>query len=317
MELKPAYLIAGSDWPKVDAALRRLRTRFDEEAVETLSVAAGDDGRPDIVAACNAMGLFGGPRLVLVRGAEALTDDEGAAIAAYLADPAPDTVLGLFGGAGVPPDGPLARAVARAGDVRLFDAPDRKGATAWVVRRFSERGVRCPQDVARRLVALVGEDFGELSLEVEKVATWCDGVEPTVEDVERLVLASAEVKPWEITDAWGQRDRATVLALATADVERPDDVHRMVGSLLSHVRKVRRALVMTEAGAGVGEVQKELRMRAAFPAQKLVSQSRRFAEPELAAAIVRLAELDLAIKGGSRLDPRFELELALADITAG
>src|SRR5918997_1826079 len=67
--------------------------------------------------ACNAMGLFGGPRLVLVRGAEALTDDEGAAIAAYLADPAPDTVLGLFGGGGIAPDGALAGAVAAAGDV--------------------------------------------------------------------------------------------------------------------------------------------------------------------------------------------------------
>jgi hypothetical protein len=32
---------------------------------------------------------------------------------------------------------------------------------------------------------------------------------------------------------------------------------------------------------------------------------------------VRLAELDLAVKGGSRLDARFELELALADIARG
>ena len=34
-------------------------------------------------------------------------------------------------------------------------------------------------------------------------------------------------------------------------------------------------------------------------------------------AIVRLAELDLAVKGGSRLDSRLELELALAELTSG
>ena len=33
--------------------------------------------------------------------------------------------------------------------------------------------------------------------------------------------------------------------------------------------------------------------------------------------MVRLADLDLAVKGGSRLDARFELELALAEITGG
>ena len=32
---------------------------------------------------------------------------------------------------------------------------------------------------------------------------------------------------------------------------------------------------------------------------------------------MRLAQLDLAVKGGSRLDPRLELELALAEISAG
>ena len=53
-----------------------------------------------------------------------------------------------------------------------------------------------------------------------------------------------------------------------------------------------------------------------YPAKKLCEQARGFSEPELAAAIVRLARLDLGVKGGSRLDPRLELELALAEITA-
>ena len=35
----------------------------------------------------------------------------------------------------------------------------------------------------------------------------------------------------------------------------------------------------------------------------------------LADAVVRLARLDEAVKGGSRLDPRLELELALAEIS--
>ena len=51
-----------------------------------------------------------------------------------------------------------------------------------------------------------------------------------------------------------------------------------------------------------------------YPTQKLVAQAQRFGAAELGGAIVRLSQLDLAVKGGSRLNARFELELALAEI---
>ena len=66
-DLKPAYLIAGSDRPKVDRAVARLRARFDTDAFE--SMPAAETNGDDAVAACNVMGLFGaGTRLVVVDG---------------------------------------------------------------------------------------------------------------------------------------------------------------------------------------------------------------------------------------------------------
>ena len=88
----------------------------------------------------------------------------------------------------------------------------------------------------------------------------------------------------------------------------------MVAQLAGHVRKVYRASVLVEAGAGQADIARELGLKP-FPAQKLVAQARRFEPAELGRAVVRLAALDLAVKGGSRVDSRFELELALADIT--
>src|SRR5438046_3872070 len=63
-ELKPVYLITGADRPKIQRALRRLRSRIGEEAVELLS--ADDASGADAVAACNSMGLLGEQRLVIV-----------------------------------------------------------------------------------------------------------------------------------------------------------------------------------------------------------------------------------------------------------
>ena len=52
-----------------------------------------------------------------------------------------------------------------------------------------------------------------------------------------------------------------------------------------------------------------------FPVQKLFGQVRNFSSAELDDALVRLAELDHALKGGSRLTNELELERALVDIT--
>jgi len=68
-DLKPAYLIAGSDRPKIDRAVDRLRRRFAPDAIEIhhASELTGEAA----VAACNALGLFASDgRLIVVEGVE-------------------------------------------------------------------------------------------------------------------------------------------------------------------------------------------------------------------------------------------------------
>jgi DNA polymerase III delta subunit len=314
LEHKPAYLIAGSDWPKIDAAAVRLRSQFDEDSIEQIMV--GEDEAADVVATCNALGLFGGERLVQVRGVEALEPEQVEAIVAYLADPTPGTCLALFGGKGVAADSPLATAVAAVGDVRLFDAPDDEHAVQWVVKRFAEQGITCPLPVAKRIVKRAGIEIGDLALEVEKLAVHGRDQPPSEQDVDLLVSEQLDVKPWNMTDAWGRRDAAAVVGYATADIEKPDDVQRISAIFANHVRRVRQALLVLDSGGSAKDVQKQLGLRSPYQAQGLCRQARAFSEPELARAVVRMAELDEAIKGGSRLDPRLELELALVEISA-
>jgi len=52
-----------------------------------------------------------------------------------------------------------------------------------------------------------------------------------------------------------------------------------------------------------------------YPAQKLFAQVRNYSTAELDAALIRLARLDHALKGGSRLANELELERALVEIT--
>jgi DNA polymerase III delta subunit len=61
---KPVYLVTGSDRPKVDTALARLRGHFEAESIESAS--ALEISGEEAVALCNAGSLFGDARLVIV-----------------------------------------------------------------------------------------------------------------------------------------------------------------------------------------------------------------------------------------------------------
>jgi DNA polymerase III delta subunit len=52
-----------------------------------------------------------------------------------------------------------------------------------------------------------------------------------------------------------------------------------------------------------------------YPAQKLLAQVRNYSAGELDAAVIRMAQLDHALMGGSRLANELELERALVEIT--
>jgi len=177
---KPVYLITGSDRPKVDTALGRLRGHFEAESIETVSAleASGDE----VAGLCNAGSLFGDARLVIVTEVDGLKADRGRrggwkaadveSIDAYLASPAPATVLALVAEELKSSTG-LWKACAKAGAVLSYDV-DRKLAE-WVGKRFHERGVRAEPDAVTALIALVGENPSALETEVDKIATWAAG----------------------------------------------------------------------------------------------------------------------------------------------
>jgi DNA polymerase-3 subunit delta len=317
-ELKPAYLLAGNDRPKVARAVQRLRVRFPADAVETH--AAADTSGEDAVAACNALALFTGDgRLVVVVGVETWKADDARAVAAYLKAPAPATTLALVAGA-LKKDAPIGKAVAAAGEVRVWDVAQR-GLTAWVGEQFNLHGASAEPEACRALIELVGDDLYELAAEVDKLAVWAAGDRVTLADVRTLVAARAEATSFALTDAWGERDVASVLTAAEALLERSGDprsrtVPRIAAILTSHVARVRQCQTYEAEGLSSKEAAGRMKQHP-FYVQKLYAQARNYSADELRRVTVSLAALDHALKGGSRLPIDVELERALVDVTGG
>ncbi|HEY8843091.1 MAG TPA: DNA polymerase III subunit delta [Gaiellaceae bacterium] len=320
-ELLSAYLITGTDRPKVTRALRRLRDRVGEDATETLN--ASESSGEDAAASCNALGLFAVERrLVVVEQVERWKAADVKAVQEYLRKPAPTSVLALLGEE-VKRDSALAKAVAKAGEVLIYDIPTTRGRKAdlpkWVEQQFRERGIVIDHDAARALVELAGDNADELVTEVDKLTTWAAGERIGEREVAELVPARADAPPFDLTDAWGRRDVAAVLAASERIVERsgdaPRDVFLRIAALVTnHVTRVRECQALDAEGVPPAAAADRLK-RNRFYVQKLYEQAHNFSEEELGDAVIRLARLDLALKGGSKLPGELEFTRALIDIT--
>ncbi|MSO58525.1 MAG: DNA polymerase III subunit delta [Thermoleophilia bacterium] len=327
VDLKPVYLITGNDRPKVDVALRRLRGHFDPGSVDRF--ASFDTDGQTVVATCNAGTLLGGRRLVIVDEVDGRPGEWGRmretwkaadleAVLAYVASPAPDTVLCLVGRA-VKKDAPLAKAVAKAGLVLDLTIDARKPA-AWALARFRERGAKVDPAACELLVELLGDDLHALAQEVDRLALWSGGDETVGEaEVASSVLPIRESPSWELTDAWGRRDargalRAVETALERSSRPKRDEVARLSSTLASHLGRLRKARAVVDAGGRAGDLASSLKLKP-FPAEKLYRQAERFSASELDEAAVTLAALDRALKGGSRLAPELELQRAVAALS--
>lgn len=238
-------------------------------------------------------------------------------VEAYLAAPAPETVLALVGD-GVRLDSALAKSVKKSGDVLAYDV-QKKQVPEWVAEQFARLGVSADRDACRALIEAVGDDLGDLASEIQKLATWA-GEEPVTRDaVERLAVGRAETPIFALTDSWGSRDVSATLRAAESLLERSHrarsgELLRIVGSLVAHVGRVRKIARLVDEGVRPRDAAGPLKMHP-FVAEKAARQAAAFSADELAQATVRLAELDAGTKGGSRLPAELQLERALVEIT--
>jgi DNA polymerase-3 subunit delta len=254
---------------------------------------------------------------VVVDGVEAWKAADVKELERYLAAPAPTTVLALVGD-GVKRDSTLAKVVAKAGQILLYNVA-KKQLPEWVAEQFGRLGATVDRDACRALVEAVGDDVGDLASEIQKLATWANGEQITRAAIEELAVGRAETPIFAVTDAWGRRDvaatlRATESLLDRSHRTRSGELIRLVASLVGHVGRVRKASRLADEGVSSSEIARQLKIHP-FVAEKATKHAANFSRDELAQATVRLAELDAGAKGGSRLPPELQLERTLVEIT--
>jgi DNA polymerase III delta subunit len=319
-EIKPAYLIAGTDEGKIATACGRLRARAEREGGPGALERFDADGRrsPDaeaVVAGLASISLIASRRYLLVDGVEAWGKADLATIAGALSSIPPDTTVALVAH-GKAPAG-LAKAVEGAGgEVLAYEAPKQRELPGRLVAEARALGFELDPEAARSLAVRLGARPMRLRTELERLSLWAgEGGRVDLGDLEAMVADTSEAAVWSLADALVEGDRAGALAVAERLSAQGEALPRIVYSLASRLRSALRAARELEQGRAPKEVAADLPMHP-YAAKMLVGRVKGRSPRELGGAIVALADLEVASRGGSDYTESVALTLALRRATA-
>lgn len=319
--MRPAYLIAGDDDAKIDAARARLRARAESEggtaALEVIEPVEGR-GAPDaqaLVTTVPAMSLMQARRYVLVDGIQRWRDKDQKAVIEVLGSLPPDLTVVLISRGKAPAK--IAKAVeAAGGEVRDYGVPRARELPRALVAEAAALGYRLDADAARLLVTRLGQRRRRLSREVERLALWAgEGGEVTLEDLETMVADASEMAAWALSDALLERDREGAQRIAERLIGQGESVTGLIYSLASRLRKAHDALMLMEGGASAREVEGKLGMHP-YAAKQLIRRLDSVSADDVRAATEAVADLELWCRGGADYGDELALTLALGRAAA-
>ena len=321
-EIAPAYLIAGTDVAKLDAALGRLRARAESEggagALESYSPPPGSSAGPDaeaLLAAIPTLSLTAARRYLLADGVERWSAKQAAPVAEAIATLPPDVTVVLVAREQPPKQRApksLAEAVEKAGGkVLSYAAPKPRDLPRWLGAEAARRGFELDPEAAQLLAERLGDGTARLASELDRLALWADpGAEVTREDLESMVADTSEEVAWTLSDAIIDRDPAAALAAAERLAEQGEAVTPLIYQAAKRLREANAALELLEQGRSPKEVEAALPMHP-YAAKLLLRRLRDRSRGEVRASACAIADLEWWTRGGSDYPERVALTLAV------
>jgi DNA polymerase III subunit delta len=297
-EIAPVYVLASGEPLLLDRALVAIRSAavppasraFNHDIVEGRGASA-----QRILNAAQTLPMMGKLRLVEVRSAHELAAGELAALASYLDEPSPTTVL-LLAFAKIDKRVKFFGAAKKRGYLHELAVP--RNLERWVEDEAKRRQVAMEPRARARLVDAVGGDLARLALSLDQLALYAGDRPVEADDVEDLIADTRERTVFELIDAIGGQDAPAALAAVAALFEQRQSP---IGVVVMLGRQLRQLSLCHEAMASRAP-KAEAARRVGVPPfilDKLYAQARRLSPQAVARGIVRVSETDRALKGQS------------------
>jgi DNA polymerase III subunit delta len=228
----------------------------------------------------------------------------------------------------------LKNRVKEVGESRILFNPRERELQPWVVEEAGRYGKKLDSAAGRLLIETVGADCDRLVNEIAKLAAYV-GAAPSidVEAVRQCASVSDDRGVFDLVDAIGRKQVADALSILKALLPRNAGAGAaipLLGMIARHLRMLWQAVyVIGNGGSLSGSVPEELAARLPdnqnvlgqikgmrFLADKYSAQAKNFSEGQLARALLKVYEADLALKGqgNAQMDDRMIVELLVVSL---
>jgi DNA polymerase-3 subunit delta len=327
-ELRPLYLLSGEERflsSLVFTELRRAVLAGMDLGLNEDQFDAGEVDAEAVISAARTLPMMAARRLVVVRNVErwepktdAKPDSKGRAaaldrMAEYAQNASPSTTVVLVAGK-LDARRRFVLLAKKEGFVVDCEAPSRGALPGWLARRARERGKTLAPGVAELLADIAGPELSRLDDAVERLSLYVGDAAEIGEDV--VAEAIVGVKPssvWELVDAVGRRDLGASLAALARVYDPKDRGLPLLGTLAWSTRQLIKFQAAMARGASPPDAARHAGA-APFKAGELAQQVRQLGPSDLERFLLTLAELDLALKGGSKRPARALLEASLVTL---
>jgi len=328
-KLIPAVLLLGDEAYLRDACREHLIERFVPEAARVWALSRYSADRGETQAAleqAQTLAMLSPQQVVFLEDAEAIEklgeknrDEAVAQLEAYLADPAPFTVL-VMEATSLDQRMKLGKLLAEKTlvvECGLGENPEAKQAAAVALARAigKEQGVEFERGAAEDLAEFVAADLMRLKTEIDKLTTYAaERKMISRADVSALVISEKTTTVWEFADLLAARQPKKAMEFLGRLLRDGEEPLQMLGALAWMYRKLIEASELKGVANG-WQASRALGM----PAERselALQNARRISKPRLLAGLQALRDADDRLKGGGA-EPRTVMEFLVAQLTSG
>jgi DNA polymerase-3 subunit delta len=311
------YLLLGEEDWLAEAGLRNLLDTLlpgSERDLNLDVVEAGEASIQDIIMRCETLPFFGNRRAVVIRRGEDLRPPDQEALAAYLEQGPPPSVLIILAEK-MDRRRRLYGALQRLGRIIPCNRLDPGDLPGWVRARVEEGGKTIAPEAAETLVVLVGGALRELNSEVAKLIAYVgDRPAITVDDVHAVASHVAEATVFELMDAVGHRQAERALRLLQVVLTEGEPPVRVLFMLGDQIRMLVKTKVLMDRRATAREAREALGARYwLYERGRYQSQVAAFGRMDVARIMGLLVDADTEVKTGMK-PPRLALETLIVGL---
>lgn len=315
-EISPLYYFHGDEPHLMERAVKRLM----DSAVTpdfrdfNLDVFYGNECKGDEIASVTqTLPMFADRRMVLVKRAGELSAAALEILASCVADPPPTTCL-VFMGEKVDQRKKFFQEMKKKGELVECKRPYENQLGAFIREEAKGLGKRVEPAAAEMLAYLVGNNLGELSTQLEKVALYVGQRETiTVDDVRGIVSDTKVESVFDLTNALGERNVVKALR-SLATILRDGEAPLMLLAMIArHFRQLWRVRDLMAQKVPQQDISRLAGINPYF-IKGVMTQARNFSVSELKKVFEGLYATDLALKGGGAKRPTLTLEKLVMDV---